>query len=440
LTIKSKSANLKRKGGKMRLNFFSESKSIAFIGISNQTKQKRILENLLNNGYLGRIFIVNKNHQKIANFISYSNVLEIPSHVDTALVFNPISEIPQILKDCQMKKISKIYLFSDFKENNFSEIETKKEIIKLSLELNLSVFGPKISKIIDLDKKIYLSDKNYKLAYGKIGLITFDNQSLELVIDNFLEENLGLSYCLNLGLDWLHQLETTLKFLTDNPTIKIIMLVLEKDTLTAEEFFLIQKISLIKPLIIYTPNHLLSKKLMTCQVILTDDFEEFITLGQLLSFYPNLKRRIFNTLTNSHFLSAILLKEIQKNHLVLAPEINSFRIISNYQEFQNYQILKNSLLYFQPFDNNQDLKNIFSKILENPENLFKENILLLLTNGVSMNQLKKILYQKRIPYFENPEILLKAIKKIINYKQNIEQIRSQSKLFFFKKKDKLFSN
>ena len=81
--------------------------SVAVIGVSSSLDNlgRSIVLNLLEFGYQGILYEVGPKGGVFAGRKIYQSVLDIPDHVDLAVILTPARTMPAILEECGQKKI-----------------------------------------------------------------------------------------------------------------------------------------------------------------------------------------------------------------------------------------------------------------------------------------------------------------------------------------------
>ncbi len=236
----------------MGLNFIFDSKSIAFCGIAKNPKSagRKILENLISSGYLGKIFIVNPGAKKISHFVSYRQISDIASAIDLALIFSPESEIVEILTQCGEKKIKNVIIFSDI-TGDFYQSSLKNKIIKIAAKNQISTVGPGAGGIIDTKKMLQICPDKIKIKPGPISVINSSDSKNQFLFNLLLSEKIRLAKYLNLGRAWDIDLAKSLNFLENDKNTKLVMIWLDKNELSEYEITAFQKLVLKKPVIVF---------------------------------------------------------------------------------------------------------------------------------------------------------------------------------------------
>jgi acetyltransferase len=131
---------------------FSEPESIAVIcatkkpGFSyGQTKA------LLNQGFGDRLYFVNPNENELYGKKVYKNVLDIPSHVDLALIIVPARLCPEIISQCAKKGIRRVIVLSaGFSETGDEGKRIEEEIPSIAKDKGMRIIGPSCKGLLGI--------------------------------------------------------------------------------------------------------------------------------------------------------------------------------------------------------------------------------------------------------------------------------------------------
>lgn len=88
-----------------------------------------MLANILDGGYKGKIYPINKKEKKIQGLDVYSDIESISDDVDLVIIVIPANDVMEELQKCIRKKVKPIILVSsDFSEAGNIEKEKKLQI------------------------------------------------------------------------------------------------------------------------------------------------------------------------------------------------------------------------------------------------------------------------------------------------------------------------
>lgn len=182
----------------MRAFFYP--KSIAIIGASRDPKKvgNRIVNNLLANNYVGKIYPVNPQAEEILGLKAYSDIGEIPGDIDLVMVAVPAEKVESSLDECMRKRLGGVVVvaagFSEVGERGLEDRLHKKAEL-----CNFRVVGPNTFGLINTKHNM-----NASFAYGMPpkGDISFVSQSgamAEALIMWMRAENVGISKIVGMG-------------------------------------------------------------------------------------------------------------------------------------------------------------------------------------------------------------------------------------------------
>ena len=105
---------------KVTLNGLLRPKSIAVVGAS-ATPGKigyTVLDNLIKQGYIGKIYPINPKDPEILGLKCYASVLNIEEDVDAAVITVPAKFCAQVIEECGQKGVTGLIVIS----SGFSEV------------------------------------------------------------------------------------------------------------------------------------------------------------------------------------------------------------------------------------------------------------------------------------------------------------------------------
>jgi acetate---CoA ligase (ADP-forming) len=168
-------------------------KSIAVIGASNRplTIGHRIVSNLLDNGFTGKVTPVNPKATPILDLTSAPSILEVEGDVDLAHVIVKRSLVPMVLRDCAKKGVKVcIVNTSGFKEMGPEGVAAEQEIVAIAKEHGIRLFGPNCQGVMNTDPSVSLYS-NFTFAEMTAGHISMVCQGggVAEVINNYFGMN-----------------------------------------------------------------------------------------------------------------------------------------------------------------------------------------------------------------------------------------------------------
>ena len=127
------------------LKTFFSPQSIAVIGASPEkgTIRGRLLDNLLSNGYTGKIYPVNPSHEEVQGLKAYKSIEDVPEVVDLAAIVIPPKHVPATIEACAKKGVKFAYILSSgFAEGGEEGIALHHQVKDVLARYPIRVAGP----------------------------------------------------------------------------------------------------------------------------------------------------------------------------------------------------------------------------------------------------------------------------------------------------------
>lgn len=177
-------------------------RSIAVIGAST-TKGKLgndVMRNLIDSGFLGRIYPVNPRGGEILGYQTFRSVKEIHGEVDVAVIVIPAQHVVEAVVECGQKGVKALVIITaGFKEVGHDGLQAEHTIIEIAEKYGMVVQGPNCLGIINTNAPYNAS---FSAGTPPKGTIAFASQSGALmtgILDWSLMERIGFSKFVSLG-------------------------------------------------------------------------------------------------------------------------------------------------------------------------------------------------------------------------------------------------
>ncbi|GAC1043177.1 bifunctional acetate--CoA ligase family protein/GNAT family N-acetyltransferase [Rhizobium sp. No.120] len=171
-------------------------RSVAIIGASIRRDAigSKILENVVNGGFLGKVWAVNPKYAHVLGRPCFTNVAALPEAPDIAIIATPVHTVVSLIQELG-KKGTKIAVIVTGNLNT----ELKQAILAAAKPYCLRVFGPNVVGLILPRAKLNLSFALTGARLGKIGLISQSGAIVSSLLDWACDHSVGFSSVLSLG-------------------------------------------------------------------------------------------------------------------------------------------------------------------------------------------------------------------------------------------------
>ena len=119
---------------------------MAIFGVSRRTGKEafNILENLLSQGYQGKVYPINPNTNEILGVKVYPDIRELPEKCDLAVINLPRDIVPQVVEECITRGIESVVIVTQgFVDANDEEgKELQRELDELVTRNDVRILGP----------------------------------------------------------------------------------------------------------------------------------------------------------------------------------------------------------------------------------------------------------------------------------------------------------
>ena len=184
------------------LNKMFKPESVAVIGASNQPGKVGyiIVDNLINDGFEGKIYPVNPKGGEILGKQAYANIKDIPEKVDLAIITIPSVFVNETVKDCGEAGVENmVVITAGFKEIGGEGVKLEEELTALGKKYNINIIGPNSLGITDSHTPLNGSFSQMMPPKGNIAFISQSGAMMVAIIDWSVTSGIGFSKVISLG-------------------------------------------------------------------------------------------------------------------------------------------------------------------------------------------------------------------------------------------------
>jgi len=206
--------------------------SVAVIGVSNSPDNmgRGIVFNLTEFGFQGIIYEVGPKGGVFAGRRIYQSVLDIPDHVDLAVILTPARTVAGILEECGQKGVKWAVVESGgFREFGEEGRKVEEEIIRVAEKWGLRFVGPNCIGVINMEAGLCTPFPPLRrvVRAGDISMISQSGGVGMSVLNIIGNEGLGLNKFVSAGNMLNIKTDELLSYFIEDPGTKYILLYLE---------------------------------------------------------------------------------------------------------------------------------------------------------------------------------------------------------------------
>jgi acetyltransferase len=240
-----------REMGKIE-NMFNP-KTVAFIGATE--KEGSIGQQIMKNLLLGKekrvIYPINPNKKFVMGLKCLPSILDVPNHVDLAVIATPAKTIPKIIDECGQKGVDGAVIISaGFREAGVEGAELEKEVKKLQEKYGIRILGPNCLGFI---RPHIALNAAFSRVTPEPGEIAFISQSAALgsaMLDWAVSAKIGFSMFASLGLMLDIDFGDLINYLGEDPYTRSIIIYMESIGSTRKFVSAARSFAKTKPIII----------------------------------------------------------------------------------------------------------------------------------------------------------------------------------------------
>ena len=227
--------------------------SVAVIGASNTPGKVGyiIVDNLINDGFEGKIYPVNPKGGEILGKRAYGNIKDIPEKVDLAIITIPSVFVNKSVEECGEAGVENmVVITAGFKEVGEEGAKLEAELTALGEKYGINIIGPNSLGITDSHTPLNASFSQMMPPTGNIAFISQSGAMMVAIIDWSVTSGIGFSKVISLGNKaGVNEIEL-LQYLAEDDETNVIICYLE--SISDDEDFIrtMRQTAVKKPIII----------------------------------------------------------------------------------------------------------------------------------------------------------------------------------------------
>lgn len=217
-------------------SFFSP-RSIALVGATEDLTKfgGRCFKQMLDFGFSGPIYPVNTRAETVRSVKCFKSVRELPERPEHVGIVVPAQYVPDVIKDCAAKGVKNATVFT----SGFGEIGTddgralQQHIVSLARAAGIRLMGPNCNGWINYVDAVAMTSTvvitGPRKPAGNIGIVAHSGGVGQVnAMWRSQQEGLNISYQMSCGNDADLDALDYARFLIEDPSTKVVMMVLER--------------------------------------------------------------------------------------------------------------------------------------------------------------------------------------------------------------------
>jgi acetyltransferase len=177
-------------------------KSIAIIGASDVEGSVgfAIVKNLTQQGYAGKVYLVNIRKPEILGVKTYQTVMEVPEPVDLAMIATPAKTVSDVVEECGRAGIKgAIIVSAGFKEIGPEGKALEAKVREKAKKHGIRIIGPNCIGVMRPSINLNATFVNKVPKPGKVAFLSQSGALGSAILDWAISENIGFSNFVSVG-------------------------------------------------------------------------------------------------------------------------------------------------------------------------------------------------------------------------------------------------
>ncbi|MCP4543046.1 MAG: hypothetical protein GY832_38515 [Chloroflexi bacterium] len=206
--------------------------SVAVVGVSPNPDNlgRNIVLNMIDFGFDGIVYAVGPRGGIFATRRIYKSVLDIPDHVDLAIILVPAKAVPSVLEECGQKGIRwAVIETAGFREYSDEGRQIENEVAEMAAKYGIRFVGPNCIGVISMESGLSVPFPRLKpfISKGDVSIITQSGGVGLSVMNHMANEGIGLNKFVSAGNMLNISAEELLEYMIEDEGTKIIFMYLE---------------------------------------------------------------------------------------------------------------------------------------------------------------------------------------------------------------------
>ncbi len=207
-------------------------RSVAVVGVSPKPTNlgRNIMLNLVDFGFDGVVYAVGPNGGAIATRRIYKSVVDIPDHVDLAVILVPARFVPGVLEECGQKGVkTAIIETAGFREYSEEGRKIEDQVVEVAKKYGIRFVGPNCIGVINMENGFCVPFPRLTpfIRKGEVSIISQSGGVGLSIMNHMAVEGIGLNKFVSVGNMLNVDAEDLLEYLIGDEGTKIIFIYLE---------------------------------------------------------------------------------------------------------------------------------------------------------------------------------------------------------------------
>ncbi len=236
-----------------RLDALFKPESVAVVGASPKVDSfgRALLENLLDYGFLGKVFPINPKYEEILGLACYPDLREVKEPIDLAIIAVPIAQVPEVITACGGAGVgSAIILSTGGREVGPEGEQIEAAIRKAAGRTGIRYLGPSSWGIFCPPARLAATFSPHCAKAGNLAFISQSGALCSSILGWATQKNIGFSHFISVGSKGDLDFADLIDYLGNQEAARSIILYMENLTQHRKFMSAARSVSRVKPIIV----------------------------------------------------------------------------------------------------------------------------------------------------------------------------------------------
>ena len=162
----------------------------------------RILDNLVEGGFTGDLYAVNRSGSAVCGVQAYRTVRALPTGLDLVIIAVPAISVLGVVQDCAKLEVGGAVIISDgFAEIDKAGGDQQNEVLRVAREAGMRLVGPNCLGVVSTDPAIRLNATfaDIKMVTGSVAIASQSGGVGLALLEHFAKRGVGVSSFVSMG-------------------------------------------------------------------------------------------------------------------------------------------------------------------------------------------------------------------------------------------------
>lgn len=320
--------------------------SVAIVGASPKkfSLGGNLLQNFLNYGFAGDLYLVNPSHKEISGRACVATIDELPENIDLLLLIVPSAHVPEAIEACARRKVGSVILYSaGFAETGDEGRAVQERIARTARDAGIAMLGPNCMGYANFLHNVPATFEQLPLTLATgpgTAIVTQSGAMMGNLRIALLSRGVPVSYAVSAGNEAVTSVEEIIGHLVEDPQVSQLAVFVEQ--LKKPDLFLkaaLRARELGKPIVMAHPGRsersreaalshtgaiagdhaVMELFVRQAGVVLANGFDELFDIATICNRFPTAPVSNVALMTNSGAVRGFTLDFCEEIGLPVAP-------------------------------------------------------------------------------------------------------------------------